>query len=401
MPLIPATDSWTLFALMVAGTAAAIWMERRFHWGARLSAPVLALLIAMLLSNTGVMPAEAPAYEFVGDWLVPLAIPLLLLRANIVEIARRTGRLLLAFHIAAAGTIAGAVIAFALLKDHVPEAAKAAGIMTASYIGGMVNFVAVNASTGASGSMTSALIVADNVVMAGLFLVLFWMAGSPLCRRRFAVQYEDAAPGAAALEPERTTVDVLDLAISLAVAFGIAAAAMLLKRGLEQALPPVAGEHWFAAMVKTLATNKFVLLTGVSITAASLFPRQLARLKSAGLIGAYLLFLYLFNVGLPANMKALFFPGEDGGLVYYLFALCAIMAAANLLFVVVFAKLFRLSLEDIVLASNASVGGPPTAAAMAMSKNWSRLVLPALLAGLYGYIIGTPLGLLITSLLSR
>ena len=42
-----------------------------------------------------------------------------------------------------------------------------------------------------------------------------------------------------------------------------------------------------------------------------------------------------------------------------------------------------------------------TAAAMAMSKGWSRLVLPALLAGLYGYIAGTPLGLLVTSLLSR
>lgn len=401
MPIIPATDSWTLFALMVAGTASAIWMERRYHWGARLSAPVIALLIAMLLSNSGVMPAEAPAYDFVGDWLVPLAIPLLLLRANIVEIARRTGRLLLAFHIASAGTIAGAVLAFALLKDYIPEAAKAAGIMTASYIGGMVNFVAVSTSTHASGSMSSALIVADNVVMAGLFLVLFWMAASPLCRRKFAVQYEDAAPGAAALEPERTTVDVLDLAISLAVAFGIAAAAMLLKRGLEHVLPPVAGEHWFSGMVKTLATNKFVLLTSVSITAATLFPRQLVRLKSAGLIGAWLLFLYLFTVGLPANLRSLFLPGADGSLVYYLFALCTIMAAANLLFVVVFAKLFRLTLEDIVLASNASIGGPPTAAAMAMSKNWSRLVLPALLAGLYGYIVGTPLGLLVTSLLSR
>ena len=386
---------------MVAGTASAIWMERRYHWGARLSAPVIALLIAMLLSNSGVMPAEAPAYDFVGDWLVPLAIPLLLLRANIVEIARRTGRLLLAFHIASAGTIAGAVLAFALLKDYIPEAAKAAGIMTASYIGGMVNFVAVSTSTHASGSMSSALIVADNVVMAGLFLVLFWMAASPLCRRKFAVQYEDAAPGAAALEPERTTVDVLDLAISLAVAFGIAAAAMLLKRGLEHVLPPVAGEHWFSGMVKTLATNKFVLLTSVSITAATLFPRQLVRLKSAGLIGAWLLFLYLFTVGLPANLRSLFLPGADGSLVYYLFALCTIMAAANLLFVVVFAKLFRLTLEDIVLASNASIGGPPTAAAMAMSKNWSRLVLPALLAGLYGYIVGTPLGLLVTSLLSR
>ena len=54
-----------------------------------------------------------------------------------------------------------------------------------------------------------------------------------------------------------------------------------------------------------------------------------------------------------------------------------------------------------MLASNASVGGPPTAAAMAISKGWSRLVLPGLLAGLYGYAVGTPLGLLVTSWLSK
>ena len=44
---------------------------------------------------------------------------------------------------------------------------------------------------------------------------------------------------------------------------------------------------------------------------------------------------------------------------------------------------------------NASLGGPTTAAAMAISKGWSRLVLPALLAGLYGYVIGTPVGIFV------
>ena len=88
-------------------------------------------------------------------------------------------------------------------------------------------------------------------------------------------------------------------------------------------------------------------------------------------------------------------------LYFSVFIFCFIIAAANLIFVTLTAKIFRCSLEDIVLASNASVGGPPTAAAMAMSKGWSRLVLPGLLAGLYGYSVGTPLGLMITALSSR
>jgi uncharacterized membrane protein len=401
MSFIPKDDTWTLLAIIVAGTAAAIALERRYRWGEKLSAPVIALLIAMVLSNTGVVPAEAPAYDLIGDWLVPIALPLLLLKANLLLIARKTGKLLIAFNLAAIGTIIGAVLAFVMFRHHIPEPEKAAGIMTASYIGGMVNFVAVSASTDAPGSMTSSLIVADNIIMAGLFLVLFWMAGSAVVRRCFRLQYAESAEEkthaeAVSQPPPHPPLDVLDLAKSLAVAIGLAAAAMALQRVLTTTLQPGDSDMW-----KKLAVNKYVLLTAVSLTAATLFSRQLGRLNSAEPVGTFLLYLFLFCVGLPANVRTMFLPGEEGMVMYYLFAFCFVMAAANLIFVVVTGKLFRLSLEDIVLASNASVGGPPTAAAMAISKGWSRLVLPALLAGLYGYAVGTPLGIMVTTLLAR
>jgi uncharacterized membrane protein len=52
-----------------------------------------------------------------------------------------------------------------------------------------------------------------------------------------------------------------------------------------------------------------------------------------------------------------------------------------------------------VLASNANVGGPTTAAAMASNKKWKELVLPALLTGIFGYAIATGLGVLISRIL--
>jgi uncharacterized membrane protein len=67
----------------------------------------------------------------------------------------------------------------------------------------------------------------------------------------------------------------------------------------------------------------------------------------------------------------------------------------------VLGKLFRLPLEPLLLASNATLGGPPTAAAMAASRGWPTLVLPGLLAGLWGYIIGTPVGLMVYGLLTK
>jgi uncharacterized membrane protein len=51
-----------------------------------------------------------------------------------------------------------------------------------------------------------------------------------------------------------------------------------------------------------------------------------------------------------------------------------------------FGKLFRFSLEEIILASNANIGGPSTAAAMAIAKGWRELIVPILLVGTLGYI---------------
>ena len=106
--LIGPDDAVILWALIALGTAAAIWLEQTYRWAARLSGPVLALLIAMGLSNTRIVPSASPAYDFVTDWLVPLAIPLLLFRANLREIVRTSGRLFLIFHLSSIRILRGA-----------------------------------------------------------------------------------------------------------------------------------------------------------------------------------------------------------------------------------------------------------------------------------------------------
>src|SRR5689334_21860516 len=99
----------------------------------------------MALSNTGVVPVESPAYDFVGTWLIPLAIPLLLFRANIVQILRTTGRMFVSFHISSVGSLVGTALAVYAFRGTIPSPSLeyAAGMMAASYIGGGVNFFAI------------------------------------------------------------------------------------------------------------------------------------------------------------------------------------------------------------------------------------------------------------------
>ena len=186
-PLIAPDNHAALWAIIVVGTALAIWLEQTYRWAARLSGPVIALLIAMLLSNTRLVPTEAPAYDFVGDWLVPLAIPLLLLRAHLGEIFRTGWKLLIAFHLAAVGTLLGTALAVWLLHGQLgaTDTAYAAGLMAASYIGGGVNMFAVRASYNVPANLFNPLIVADNFVMAGFFIAILSIGASRWFRARY------------------------------------------------------------------------------------------------------------------------------------------------------------------------------------------------------------------------
>ena len=84
-----------------------------------------------------------------------------------------------------------------------------------------------------------------------------------------------------------------------------------------------------------------------------------------------------------------------------LFLFCLVMAVTNLVFTLIAGKLLRLNLEELLLSVNATLGGAPSAAAMAISRGWSNLVLPGLLAGIWGYVIGTFLGIVVTEALLK
>lgn len=59
--------------------------------GRELSAALVATLVGLTLSNVGIMSCEAPQYGVVNSYLLPLAIPMLLLSANMRDVLSDTG----------------------------------------------------------------------------------------------------------------------------------------------------------------------------------------------------------------------------------------------------------------------------------------------------------------------
>ncbi|MCC7085028.1 MAG: DUF819 family protein [Pirellulales bacterium] len=431
--LIQPSDSWLLWAMIFSGVAFSVYLEQRYSWAAKISGPVLALCIAMVLSNFKIMPAttdvplrdalgnrllekdgkievvtssesnedlekqggklvrQRGVYEVVQQDLVPLALPLLLFRANLIHIVRTTGWLFLAVNIAALGSMVGAIVASALLSPYLDQIADLAGIMTASYVGGAVNFNAVVESYKTSSNLTGPLIVADNFIMAGAFIVLLLIAGSRWMQRWYPHPYTKEAVDSRKLAAEhwrRKEISLLDIVSALAVATAILAAATLTARWTAASVDP-------ESLLGAVAANRFVHITAWSSLVATCCHGWLNKISGADEMGAVLLYTFLFVIGLPAELQLVLRS------VPLMFVFCLIIAVGNIVVTLLLGRLFRLDLEHLVLSMNATLGGPPTAAAMAISKGWSELVLPGLLIGIWGYTIGTATGLTVGQMVRR
>jgi uncharacterized membrane protein len=390
--LLPLQDPWLLWAVMLGGVALCIWCEQSFKWAARMTGPVLILVAGMALSNSRLMPTESPAYDLVDDYLVPVALPLLLFRANVLKIVRESGRMFLCFHIAAVGTVLGAFVAGFVFRGSLARVPEVTGIMTGSYVGGAVNFVALQNSYKVSPELANPLIVADNFIMAGIFAVLFLISTSRFFLTRYphphSLNADQADPRAlAARHWRRKEVALLDIALALGIAFVVAAVSIQTTRAIKANVD--------SRPVQAVFDNSFVLITLLIVVLTTVFHRWMERIQGTEELGMYLLYVFFFVIGLRANLWQVILN------MPVLFTFCLTIAGTNLVFTLIVGRLLRQNLEELLLSVNATLGGAPSAAAFAVSKGWPELVLPGLLAGIWGYVIGTFVGIAVAETLTR
>lgn len=392
-PLISADNTWALMAITCGWAAFSIYAEQTWAWASKISGAIVALLGALILTNLGIIPTNCVWFDdIVWGFVVPMAIPLLLLTCDIRKIGREAGKILIVFLFGSIGTTVGALLGFALLGDHVENLAGVAAMMTGSYIGGTVNFAALSSAFEVPGETVSAAVVADNLLMTLYFFVLIMIPSIKFFYNKFTHPHIDEVNARGVDEEAKTQaaaywgkkpISLQDIAINIAISVIIVWVSTEIAAVLAAVIPT---SNPVLDLLNGMLGNKYLVLTTITMIIATAFSKPLENLGGSQEIGTYLIYLFFFVVGAPASIKAIFLNAP------LLLVFCAIMVFVNMLFCFVFGKLFKFDLEDIILASNANIGGPTTAAALAISKGWVKLIGPIMLVGTLGYVIGTYFG---------
>ncbi len=361
--------------------AAVVWtalrLERSYRVFRSLGAGLVGILLAMLLSNTGILPGTSPTYLWLSSTGVSLAVAFILLRVDVGSVVSAGPRMLAAFSIGAVGTALGATLgALAFASTVGPETWKLAGQFTGTYTGGGMNFAALGRALGTSSDMFTAAVAADVVLTA------LWMAaclGVPvLLGSKGGRTPSPAGPDVAATDTlERALVSsIRPVAIAeLAAVVGIAVGAVWLAGVIGATVSMIPEVLWLTTIVLLTAQLPAV-----------------RRLAGSAVMGNYLLLLFLAANGAQSVIANIFRLGPG---LFWL-ALTTITVHGLLIFGV--GRLVGIDAGTLAVASQANVGGPASAVALASARGYGDRLLPGVAVGLLGYAVGNYAGFVVATL---
>lgn len=392
------TNDAVVLGLLAAILGAVFWASSLSHpWAKRFFTVIPALLLCYflpsLLTTFGLVdPEESQLYFIASRFLLPAALVLLTISADLPAVMGLGPKALIMFFTGTLGVMIGGPVALLLtgwvapdLLGAGPEAIwRGMATVAGSWIGGSANQAALYEIFEA-GPDTFSIWIAVDVVVANIWMaVVLWIAANQVKMdklfRADTTALDRVRDRAEAYETENARIPTLkDLIFIVAVGFG----AVGLSHAIADPLSAWFGDSFAWAQRLSLDSSFFWLVLIATIIGVILSFTGARKLQGPGAakVGSVLVYVLVATVGLNMNIGAIL-----DSPVYFLIGGVWMLIHVALMFGMAF--LIRSPSFFLGVGSMANIGGAASAPVAAAAFHPSLAPVGVLLA-VVGYIIGT------------
>jgi len=379
-------NGFTYLAVLMMIAASIVYTEKKsqhklFEY---LPAIVIIYFVVMLASTFGLWhktESVTATYKSVKSNLLPAMIFLMLLLADMREIFKLGKKMLLTFLLASTSIALGFVGMFALFSSSFgAESWKAFAALSGSWMGGTANMVAIQGALDLPDSAMGYTLLIDSIDYAIWVMIL--LALVPFAKRfntwskADTSAIDEVGERLARKEENKKPISFDSLFLLLASALLVSA---LSQYGAS-----------FLPTTDFLTHTTWVVI--LATTAGILFAMTpLAKLSGSSELANIMLYLIVALIASRANFAEL-----TEAPLYILAGF--VIISIHVIIMVIFAKLFKLDLFSLGVASLANIGG--VASAPILASAYSKALIPiGVLMAMMGYILGTFGGLMVGKVL--
>jgi uncharacterized membrane protein len=351
------TDPNSILVYLLVLIAAIYWLQGRpglAPWFRYLPPVIWVYFLPMISTTLGIIPADSPLYTWVKIHLLPPALILLLLSANLPALVRLGPKALGTMLCGTLGIIIGGPVALALLGRWLPaDAWQGMGALSGSWIGGSSNMVAIGASLGTRDDLFGVMIIVDTVVGYGWMGVVIFLSGfQEVLDRWNGVDTSALATLNRNLDRSQSNrekpLNFPDLILMVAV--GMFGGMVALKIGA-----------WLPEVGKIITSFGWTIII-VTLMGILMSLTPLARLESSGAshVGNLFLYLLLATIGAGADFRLIVEAP-----LFLLVGVIWILVHATILFLG--GRLLKAPMFLIATSSQANIGG-----VVRVPRSWRR-----------------------------
>ncbi len=342
-----------------------------------LSPILLCYLTGAIIGNIGFVPFDKAISTSVSEIAVPIAIPLILFSTDFkgwFKLARKT---VISFSLGIVSVTVAAILAAVLFGETVDEYWKVSGMLAGLYTGGTPNLVAIGLGSGVS-QETLVLTNTSDVILGGAYY-LFLITGAKWLFGKFLPPFKST--GIIVSEKDIFNGEGRSGAVGTAVAVGLSVAITAVSVGISM-----------------LVTGKMdvvmIMLLVTTFGIAASFVKKIRRLKGTYGMGEYAILIFSLAMGLSIDIGKLATSSPS------IFIYTAFVLAVAIIIHLIFAAIFRIDTDTMIITNTAGIYGPAFVGPVASALKNREVIISGLTSGLVGYAVGNYLGFFIIWLLA-